>query len=101
MRMLAGVWTAQDAAMTRKVIHNACGRPGSLSTARQLSNPAGWISPSPSHAVKLSTRTPISGITPKATKNSRAGRASQLREPPPRPAFAEGRVAVATALTCR
>src|SRR5690606_21537907 len=47
------------------------------STSRQLVSPEKVISPMPSQVVKLSTSTPMSGTTPKATKNSSAGRASK------------------------
>ncbi len=71
--MLIGVCTSQDSAITRKVTHSACGSPGSLRTARQLVRPDGTISPIPSQVVKLSSSTPISGMTPKAVKNTSAG----------------------------
>ena len=80
--MLSGVWTAHDSAMTRNVTHRACARPGSASTARQLSKPAGRMSPSPSQEVKLSARTPSSGMTPNATKKTRAGSTSHANDPP-------------------
>src|SRR5689334_14094693 len=82
--MLAGVWTAQESAVIRNVTHSACGRPGSLSTARQLSSPVSLISPSVSQEVKLSSRTPTSGISAKAAKTTSAGVASHGRTPPPR-----------------
>jgi hypothetical protein len=80
-RMLSGVCTAHDRAMTTNVTKSACGRPGSVSSARQLSKPAGRITPMPSHDVKLRSRTPTSGTTANATNTSRAGSAIQVREP--------------------
>ena len=65
--------------MTRKVTHSACSRPGSASTAVQLSRPEGVMAPMPSHVVKLSTITPSSGTTPNAMKTTRAGSAIQAR----------------------
>src|SRR3954471_15031192 len=83
--MLNGVWTAHDATITRNVTQTACGSPGSASTARQLVSPDAWISPIPSHVVKLSASTPMTGTTAKTTKNNRAGAASHGRiVPPPR-----------------
>src|SRR4051812_5827052 len=79
--MLNGVWTAQDATITRNVTQRACGSPGSVSTARQLSSPDGMMAPIPSHVVKLSANTPTSGMTAKPTKNTRAGAASHGRMP--------------------
>ena len=93
--------------MIRKVTQSACGSPGSLSTARQLVSPAGWIAPRPSHGVKLSASTPISGITPKAMKMTRAGSAIQATGPlPPGRGVAtvpapRGAAGGATVVTCR
>jgi hypothetical protein len=80
-RRLNGVCTSHDRAMIRNVTQSACGRPGSVSTERQLAKPAGRITPMPSHDVKLRSRTPTSGTTANATKTSRAGTAIQAREP--------------------
>ena len=79
-RMLIGVWNAHDSAMIRNVTHRACGRPGSDSTARQLTSPVKWIAPRPSQDVKLRTRTPTSGTSANNTKNASAGSASQLND---------------------
>ncbi|GAA3152629.1 hypothetical protein GCM10020001_090190 [Nonomuraea salmonea] len=98
--MLAGVCTAHETAMTRKVIHSACGRPGSARMALQLLNPAIPISPSPSHCAKLRASTPTSGMRANPTKNTSAGMVIHLMEPP-RPALRAGLAVVMTALTCR
>ena len=90
--MLSGVWTAHERAMTTKVTQSACGRPGSVRTARQLSKPAGLITPMPSHDVKLRSRTPTSGRTANATKKSRAGSAIHATEPLRPPLEVVGRV---------
>ena len=79
--MLNGVWTAQDAMITRNVTQTACGSPGSASTARQLVSPDGRMSPIPSQVVKLSASTPTTGTTAKPTKNTSAGAASHGRMP--------------------
>lgn len=68
--------------MIRKVTHRACGSPGSLSVARQLVRPDGWIVPMPFQVVKLRARTPSSGMMPKATNHTNAGSAIQTTEPP-------------------
>jgi hypothetical protein len=78
-RRLSGVWTAHERAMTTNVTQSECSRPGSARTARQLSKPAGWITPMPSQDVKLRSSTPTSGTTANATKTSRAGSAIQVR----------------------
>jgi hypothetical protein len=80
-RMHSGVCTAHDRAMTTNVTQSECSRPGSARTARQLSKPAGRITPMPSHDVKLRSRTNRSGTMANATKTSRAGSAIQMREP--------------------
>ena len=67
--------------MILNVTQSAWGRPGSLRVERQLSRPAGFITPMPSHDVKLRSRTPTSGTTANATNTSRAGTAIQAREP--------------------
>src|SRR5215218_8569539 len=91
--MLSGVWTAHDRAMTTNVTQIACGRPGSLRTARQLAKPAGRITPMPSQDVKLRAMTPSSGTTANATNTSRAGRAIQVNDPLRPPRAVVGRVA--------
>jgi hypothetical protein len=80
--MLSGVCTAHDRAMTTNVTQSECSRPGSARTARQLSRPAGRITPMPSHDVKLRSRTNRRGTMANATKTSRAGSAIQVREEP-------------------
>ncbi len=67
--------------MILNVTQSASGRPGSVSTSRQLSKPDGRMSPIPSQVVKLRPSTPISGITAKVRNMSSAGRTIQAIEP--------------------
>src|SRR4051794_35270155 len=107
MRMLVGVWNSHDSAMISNVTHSACGRPGSLSVARQLANPLGVITPRVSHVVKLRPRTPSSGTMPNATNIASAGNAIHATRPwPPavdadRVVRADDTAAGATMVTCR
>src|SRR5688572_10176300 len=79
--MEIGVCTTQDSAMIRKVTQIVCGSPGSVSVAFQLVKPDGWISPIPSHVVKLKARTPSRGTTPNARNIRNAGTAIHTTEP--------------------
>jgi len=105
MRIDTGVWTAQDSAMIRNVTQSDCSRPGSDSAARQLVRPDGWIGPMPGHVVKLSATTPISGMIPKATNKSSAGRAIHATDPPRPPVAVVGSLTRtaggASAVICR
>ena len=80
--MLIGVWNSQERTATWNVTHMACGRPGLVSVAFQLVRPDGTTSPIPSHVVKLSRSTPMSGMTPKAMKKTSAGTASHPSDRP-------------------
>src|ERR671933_2429330 len=94
MRMLIGVWMIQVKIMILKVTQSACGRAGSVSIARQLVNPDGWIvEEMPFHVVKDRASTPSSGMMPKTVNMSSAGSDIQvtlapLTAPPP-PAVVE------------
>ncbi len=67
--------------MIRNVTPSECGKPGSASTATQLSIPIGMIAPMPFQLVKLRASTPTSGMRPNAVKNTSAGSTSQPSDP--------------------